>query len=666
MPRFAQPITVPRFNRGRRRLAFGLLPLACLAATLTAAGATSAAGAAQRSRPAPPPVTLTWSTVSPPAAPPPLAFASAVYDSDSRTVVLFGGLQADGALSNDTWVWNGSTWTDYPGSETQAPPARKMASMAFDPKLHQLILFGGEGAGGQLLSDTWAWNGASWYDETGRFGGPGPGARADAAMAYDGRGDLVLFGGTGTPSPTDPYVPEGSPQPAGSTLVPASPPTSPATSPAPSPTVPSAPTMPSTTAPTVTTSGVESGSTASAPLRRPPGSPAVPAASPAIAVIALTRSPLTGLVTGLAAPPAAAGPAPAMLGDTWLWTANGWVAAPGSGPTARAGAAVTFDPAANVSVLFGGNSAATHPAAAKPTADTWIWNGTAWHQEVPTTSPPGREGAAMAADASIGGVVLFGGSGTSGDLSDAWQWDGKSWEPAHTIGSLPPRVGAATAFDAATGKVLVFGGVGPGGATLDDTVMLSEKAPVALSGGATTASPTSSSSTGPAGMTTQPAGNAAKTGVEEPPSTTSRSGHPGLSPAHPSLSPLHPLHRGDLVTLKGAGFAAGAAVTISFRSQPVEVGKAVTNSLGDFTATVAVPNSATDGLHRFEASGLGRAGPISELIATVRIVGVPDSNQTSSTEQRVVLTVIALLIPGLTWITLVVTGGVRRRRAELR
>ena len=278
-----------------------------------------------------------------------------MYDSDSRTVVLFGGLQADGALSNDTWVWNGSTWMDYPGSEVQAPPAREMASMAFDPKLHQLILFGGEGAGGQLLSDTWAWNGASWYDETGRFAGPGPGARADAAMAYDGRGDLLLFGGTGRPGSADPYVPSEGPQPAGSTLAPASPPTSPATSPVPSTTVPDAPTPPPTTAPADTTSGVQSGGTASAPLRRPPGSPALPTASPAIAVTALTRSRITDLASG----PAAAGPAPALLGDTWLWTANGWVAAPGPGPTARAGAALTLDPAAGVSVLFGGNSAAT-------------------------------------------------------------------------------------------------------------------------------------------------------------------------------------------------------------------------------------------------------------------------------------------------------------------
>jgi hypothetical protein len=119
------------------------------------------------------------------------------------------------------------------------------------------------------------------------------------------------------------------------------------------------------------------------------------------------------------------------------------------------------------------------------------------------------------------------------------------------------------------------------------------------------------------------------------------------------------------VTLTGAGFAPGTAVTIFFRSQPVEVGKSVANASGVFTATVAVPNSASGGLHRFEASGRGRTGLFSELIATVKIVGVPHSDQTSSVEQRLVLTGIALLIPGVTWMALVVMGRVRRHRAVL-
>ncbi len=215
---------VPQLNRRWRRLLLGLLPLP----GLVMAGPLASAPPLARSDPAP--VTLSWSTVSPPTSPPPLAYASAVYDSDTKTVVLFGGVKSDGALSNDTWVWNGTTWTDYPGSEVQAPPAREMASTAFDPKLHQLILFGGRGAGGGLLSDTWAWNGASWFDETGRSGGPAPRPRAGAAMAYDGASDLVLFGGTGDGSTADPARPAGTPGPTSRTAQP----TSSATSPDPS------------------------------------------------------------------------------------------------------------------------------------------------------------------------------------------------------------------------------------------------------------------------------------------------------------------------------------------------------------------------------------------------------------------------------------------------
>jgi hypothetical protein len=357
-----------------------------------------------------------------------------------------------------------------------------------------------------------------------------------------------------------------------------------------------------------------------------------------------------------------------MLGDTWLWTANGWTAVPGPGPTPRSAAALAFDPASNITVLFGGQSAGAHPGSVQAVADTWIWNGQAWDRPVLTSTPPAREGAAMAADASIGGLVLFGGSGNSGDLSDIWLWQGRNWAPAHTTGSLSPRVGAATAFDGATAKVLVFGGVGPGGVARDDTVILSETAPVALPGGGASGSPassTSSTSTTPAGSTGRPAGNAAKTGLAPLQSTSSPPANSGLPSARPSSSLLHPLHRGDLVTLTGAGFAAGASITISFLSQPVKVGKAVANASGDFTATVAVPNSASGGVHRFEASGGGRTGPLSELIATVKIVGVPGSDQTSSVEQRVVLTGIALLIPGVTWMALVVMGRVRRHRAAL-
>ncbi len=231
---------------------------------------------------------------------------------------------------------------------------------------------------------------------------------------------------------------------------------------------------------------------------------------------------------------------------------------------------------------------------------------------------------------------------------------------------MRPRVGAATAFDAATDKVVVFGGVGARRRAPWTTPSCSARLPqshcrrhrerIPLLHVVHASHPTRGRD--------RP-GSAAKTGVAAPPSTSLLPAPAGLSPPHPSVSPVHTLHRGDLVTLTGSGFANGASVTIWFYSQPVVVGRAWADRLGHFTATVPVPDSASPGTHRFEASGEGPTGPISEVIATVKIVDVPDSAQTSSTMQRLLLTAIALLIPGATWLALVATGRLRRRRSAL-
>ena len=149
------------------------------------------------------------------------------------------------------------------------------------------------------------------------------------------------------------------------------------------------------------------------------------------------------------------------LADTWLWTATGWTPTAAVGPLARSGAALAFDASAGVAVLFGGETTGPGPAPAKLLADTWAWNGQAWQQLAPHSSPPARDQAVIASDELTGGLVLFGGSGVRGDLSDTWLWDGETWSAARPAGSLSPRIRAASAFDAATQKLLVFGGVGP-------------------------------------------------------------------------------------------------------------------------------------------------------------------------------------------------------------
>ena len=68
-----------------------------------------------------------------------------------------------------------------------------------------------------------------------------------------------------------------------------------------------------------------------------------------------------------------------------------------------------------------------------PLNDTWEWNGTAWTQKSPATSPSARYYFAMA-DEGNGKILLFGGQNGSGLLGDTWEWNGTTWtqkSPAH-------------------------------------------------------------------------------------------------------------------------------------------------------------------------------------------------------------------------------------------
>ena len=144
--------------------------------------------------------TTTWAPLSPATSPPFRALAAMAYDAAINRVVLFGGTGAFyqnllGTVA-DTWTYNGTTWAEQ--SPATSPPARYEASMAFDPALGQLVLFGGLDVNDQALNDTWTYNGITWIKQTPTTSPP---ARSQASMAYDPAiGQLVLFGGTGANS----------------------------------------------------------------------------------------------------------------------------------------------------------------------------------------------------------------------------------------------------------------------------------------------------------------------------------------------------------------------------------------------------------------------------------------------------------------------------------
>jgi len=136
----------------------------------------------------------TWTEVFPATSPPARISASMAYDPATGNMVLFGGAGTSGDINDDTWTWNGSIWTQqHPAT---SPPARFTASMAYDPATGNMVLFGGLDGSDSVLNDTWTWNGTTWTEV---FPATSPPARFTASMAYDpATGNIVLFGGLGS------------------------------------------------------------------------------------------------------------------------------------------------------------------------------------------------------------------------------------------------------------------------------------------------------------------------------------------------------------------------------------------------------------------------------------------------------------------------------------
>jgi hypothetical protein len=133
-----------------------------------------------------------WIQQSPANSPAARAVASIAYDAATSQVVLFGGSGNSGDL-NDTWVWNGTNWIQQ--SPENSPSARDGAGMDYDPATNQIVLFGGEDEStSTFLNDTWLWNGTNWTQDTTAVS---PTARViENGMVYDtASAQMVLFGG---------------------------------------------------------------------------------------------------------------------------------------------------------------------------------------------------------------------------------------------------------------------------------------------------------------------------------------------------------------------------------------------------------------------------------------------------------------------------------------
>lgn len=363
------------------------------------------------------------------------ARAAIAYDPARGEVVLFGG--ADGGLAprSDTFVFDGARWRR--AMPTVNPPGRTDAAMAWDPASQRIILSGGLGANGTTLSDSWAWDGTSWTTLP-----AGPPARFGAALASDlERGGVVLFGGalSALASRSDTWWFDGaawhddtpSASPAGDIGA----------------------TYVDDLDMLVAFGGGAGPITATTHVLDRGAWHLVPASAPTpsarLAPNLVYMPPLQSVVMW-----GGSGGGGVVTDGTWAFANDRWrrLAEPGATVTPRLLEAYAFDAARGTIVLFGGAKNTV------PSAETWVFDGVAWTQLTPVSSPPARVNASMAYDPIRQRVLLYGGQAYESPFSDLWEWDGIAWTEIPQTTRPPARANALLSWNARRGRLLLSGG----------------------------------------------------------------------------------------------------------------------------------------------------------------------------------------------------------------
>lgn len=140
------------------------------------------------------PLAAQWAQIAAPTTPPARYYGGTTFDGIRGNTVVFGGAQASPGFRNDMWSFDGTDWTQL--NPATLPSPRGHFQMVHDPVRDRIVMFGGRGGtgfNGQLLNETWEFDGTTWAQiATANT----PAARQWFGMTYDaGRGVMVLYGG---------------------------------------------------------------------------------------------------------------------------------------------------------------------------------------------------------------------------------------------------------------------------------------------------------------------------------------------------------------------------------------------------------------------------------------------------------------------------------------
>lgn len=403
---------------------------------------------------------------------------ASAYDSVRSTLVVFGGVRADGGYSGETWEYDGDQWRRrYP---TTNPAARHLHAMTFDRGRGRTVMFGGANGKGQL-DDLWEWDGRDW---TLRAAGAGPSARDGHAMSYDpATGRSYLFGGGVA---DDLWAFDGTRW------------TRHAHSFGPTPRKYAGAAFDEARGRLLVFGGQDQGQVlaeaweydGAAWHQIPMTLDVAPRLSPAMAYDASLRRVVmfggtsypedartwtwdgtrwTSETRG--ATPAGGGDRLAVATDTARarivtllfdqvrgqcvhseWDGRQWAQRAIAVPSPRVEHAMVYDSARGRIVLFGGHRGV-------PLADTWEFDGTQWAMASPAVSPPARYSHCLSYDAGRRVVVVHGGAVSIGRVdNDTWEFDGTTWTQRTSPTAPAARQGHAAAYDPVRGTVVMTGG----------------------------------------------------------------------------------------------------------------------------------------------------------------------------------------------------------------
>ena len=295
---------------------------------------------------------IKWVLAHPANSPSSRMYAAMAYDPMNKGVVLFGGLGYPAKALNDTWIWNGATWTlQHP---PVSPPAQiPYGGMVFDPKTQEIVLVTRSKYASDVPGETWTWNGVTW---TRQYPTTSPFLLAESQIIYDSAsGEVLLF-----TAPLNGHYELWA------------------------------------------WNGADW--TEQAPLpywsKRPIGAPIYAYDQATNDVIALV--PVIPFTLGQHA-----------FYETWTWNGSTWTRQhPTASPTVVAWPAMAYDNALGQLVLFdGGRVSRPNPDGPFAINETWTWNGVTWTRQYPAVSPRAADATGMTYDAQDGTVVLFGGQG---------------------------------------------------------------------------------------------------------------------------------------------------------------------------------------------------------------------------------------------------------------